>query len=118
MTNGTPIVPAIVIEGTREDWPGGPRTLTPFDPNQEPDTQVTWFGAELAPDDNEVSFRITKEAIEKMQEETPGARGNRLVDALLAWLSDNPDHQLEPRNNFQVYVSDAGGIWVEPFSAL
>ena len=23
MTNGTAIVPAIVIEGTREDWPGG-----------------------------------------------------------------------------------------------
>ena len=29
--------PAIVIEGTREDWPGGPRTLTPLDPGREPD---------------------------------------------------------------------------------
>ena len=42
-----------------------------------------------------------------MQEETPGARGNRMVDALLDWLSDDPDHQLEDRNRFQVYVSDA-----------
>ena len=27
---------AIVIEGTREDWPRGARTLTPHDPIQEP----------------------------------------------------------------------------------
>ena len=114
MTNGTPIVPAIVIEGTREDWPGGSRILTPFDPQQEPDTLVTWFGAVLTPDDNEASFRITKEAILRMEEETPGARGNRLVDALLAWLSDNPDHQLESRNHFQVKVC-AGDTWVEPY---
>ena len=47
------------------------------------------------------------EAVRRMQEETPGARGNRLVDALLAWLSDDPDHQLEDLNRFQVYVSKA-----------
>ena len=45
MSNG----PAIVIEGTREDWPGGPRTLTPLDPAREPNRQTFWFGAELAP---------------------------------------------------------------------
>ena len=104
MANGA----AIVIEGTREDWPGGPRTLTPFYPNQAPDTQVTWFGAELAPDDKEVWFRITLEAVHRMEEQAPGARGNRLVDALLAWISDNPDYQLEPRNNFRVVVDDSG----------
>ena len=50
--------PAIVIDVTREDWPGGgPRTLTPLDPNREPNRQTFWFGAELAPDDNEVWFR-------------------------------------------------------------
>ena len=27
MTNGQAIVPAIVIEGTREYWPGGPQTF-------------------------------------------------------------------------------------------
>ena len=59
MTNGQAIVPAIVIEGTREDWPGGPRTLTPLDPEQdEPNRQTYWFGAELAPDDKEVWFHL------------------------------------------------------------
>ena len=49
MTSGSAIVPAIVIEGTRNDWPGGPRTLTPLDPDLEPNRQTFWFGAELAP---------------------------------------------------------------------
>ena len=116
MTNRQAIVPRIVIEGTREDWPGGPRTLTPLDPHQEaPNRMITWFGAELAPDDNEVWFRITLEAVHRMEEKTPGARGNRLVDALLAWLSDDPDHQLADLNRFQVYVSDAGDTWIEPY---
>ena len=39
----------IVIEGTREDWPGGPRTLTPLDPDLEPNRRTYWFGAALAP---------------------------------------------------------------------
>ena len=50
-----------------------------------------------------------------MEEKTPDARGNRLVDALLAWLSDDPDHQLENLNRFQVYVSDAGDTRIEPY---
>ena len=84
MTNGPAIVPAIVIDGTPEDWPGGPRTLTPLDPDREPNRQTFWFGAELAPAGNQVWFLVTLEAVRRMQEETPGARGNRLVDALLA----------------------------------
>ena len=34
--------PKIVIEGTPEDWPGGPRTLTPRDPSREPNRQTFW----------------------------------------------------------------------------
>ena len=69
----------------------------------------------LAPDDNRVWCRITMEAVRRMQEETPGARGNRLVDALLAWLSDDRDRQLEDLNRFQVLVSDAGDTRIEPY---
>ena len=112
MRNG----PAIVIEGTREDWPRVPRTLTRLDPNPEPNRQTYWFGAELAPGDSQVWFRITMEAIHRMQEKTPAGRGNRLVDALLAWLSDDRDHQLEDLNRFQVYVSDAGDTRIAPYS--
>ena len=39
---------AIVIEGTREDWPGGARTLTAREPIREPNGTF-WFGAELGP---------------------------------------------------------------------
>ena len=41
---------AIIIEGTRGDWPGGPRTLTAGVPGREPNGQTLWFGAELDPD--------------------------------------------------------------------
>ena len=115
MTSGSAIVPAIIIEGTREDWSDGPRTLTPLDPDREPNRRTFWFGAELAPDGNQVWFRITVEAVRRMQEKTPGARGNRLVDALFALLSDDPDHQLEDLNRFQVYVSDAGNTRIKPY---
>ena len=54
--------PKIIIEGTREDWPGGARTLTPRDPSLEPNNQTLWFGAELDPDGNQVWFRITLQA--------------------------------------------------------
>ena len=50
-----------------------------------------------------------------MQEKTPGARGHRLVDVLLAWLSDNRDHQLEDLNRFQISVSNAGDTKIEPY---
>ena len=60
-------------------------------------------------------FRITLEAVRRMQEKTPGTRGNRLVDALLGWLSDDPDHELADLNRFQVYVSDAGDTRIERY---
>ena len=66
----------IVIAGTRRDWPGGARTLTPRDPGREPNRQNFWFGADLDPDGNQVWFRIAG---------TPGAAAQRLrrqVDAL------------------------------------
>ena len=58
---------AIVIEGRREDWPGGARTLTPRDPTLEPNGTF-WFGAELDPDGGQVWFRIAEEAIGRMPE--------------------------------------------------
>ena len=70
--------PKIVIEGPREDWPGGVRTLTQCKPYRDSDRlQVYWFGAELDQEDgNEVWFRIILEAIHRMQENTPRASGD------------------------------------------
>ena len=76
--------PEIVIEGTRGDWPNGARTLSPRDPCREPNGQTFWFGAELDPDGSQVWFRIASEAVRRMKEQTPGVRGDRLVDALFA----------------------------------
>ena len=50
MTNGQ----AIVIKGTYEDWPDCHRKLTALEPDLEPNRQTFWFGAELAPADNQV----------------------------------------------------------------
>ena len=42
------------------------------------------------------------------------ARGERVVDALLAWLT--PDRQLGPEiNRFQVRVWQDGDPWIEPY---
>ena len=112
--NMTGDAPKIVIEGRRGDWPGGARTLTPRDPGREPNRQTFWFGAELDPDGVQVWFRVASEAVRRMKEGTPGARGDRLVDALLAWLT--PDRQLEPDlNRFQVLVSDDGDTKIERY---
>ena len=54
---------AIIIEGKREDWPGGPRTLTPRASGREPNGRTLWYGAELNPDGRQVWFRITAEAV-------------------------------------------------------
>ena len=79
--------PQIVIKGRREDWPGGAWTLTPREPGREPNRQTFWFGG-----------RARRDAV---------ARGERLVDALLAWLT--PARRLGPEvNRFQVLVSDDG----------
>ena len=105
--------PAIVIEGKREDWPGGTRILKPLPPEpQKP--RACWFGAALDPDGNEVWFRITWEAIRRMREETPGARGERLIDVLLAWMT--ADRQLVSElNRFQVSVSDNGDTTIDGY---
>ena len=54
--------------GRAEDWPGGPRTLTPRDPGIEPNEQTFWFGAELDPDGAQAWFRIASEAVRRMKE--------------------------------------------------
>ena len=42
--------------------------------------------------------------------ETPAARGDRLVDALIVWIT--PDRPLEPGiNRFEVRVSETGDTW-------
>ena len=44
--------------------------------------------------------------------ETPRARGERLIDALLAWLT--PARQLKRGfNRFEVRVSEAGDTWIK-----
>ena len=97
---------AIVIEGACEDWPGGARTLTAREPTREPNGTF-WFGAELAPEGDQVWFRIAEEAIGRMPEKTPRDRGARLVDALIVWIT--ADRQLAPGFNcFEVRVSEAG----------
>ena len=102
----------IVIAGTRGDWPGGARTLTPRDPFPEHNGQTFWFGADLAPDGSQLWFRIRSEAVLRMKEQTPRARGDRLVDALLAWTA--PDRPLRREiNRFEVRVSDDGETWIE-----
>ena len=108
---------AIIIEGRREDWPGGTQILTPLPPRprEKPFRGAHWFGTRLDPGGNEVWFRITWEAIHRMQEETSRARGGRLVDALLNWMT--PAHQLgSDLNSFQVRVSDDGDTWLEHHS--
>ena len=106
--------PQIVIKGRREDWPGGVRTLTPHEPGREPNRQTFWFGAELDPDGSQVWFRITSEAVRRMREGDAVARGERLVDALLAWLT--PARRLGPEvNRFQVLVSDDGDTRLERY---
>ena len=102
----------IVIKGTRDDWPGGPRTPTPRDPCLEPNQRTLWFGANLDPDGIQVWFRIALEAIGRMREPTAEARGNRVIDAFLAGLQ--PDHRLTRQiNRFEVRVSDNGDTWIE-----
>ena len=101
-----------LIEGRREDWPRGTRTLTPHDPIREPNGRTLWFGAGLDPDGEQVWFRIDEDAIGRMPEKTPAARGDRLIDALIVWIT--PDRPLEPGiNRFEVRVSEAGDTWIE-----
>ena len=59
-----------------------PQTLTELPADREQERHAFWFGAWLAPDGNEVWFRITSEAIERMPENTLQRRGKCLVAAL------------------------------------
>ena len=92
MTNGSAIVPEIIIEGTFDNWPGGPQTLTELPAYQESGRDAFCFGGRLTTDGNEVWFRITYAAIRGMLvlEDTPQSRGERLVECLIAWLGDDP----------------------------
>ena len=64
--------PKIVIEGTREDWPGGPRTLTPRGPQPGPQpADLLVRRAEIDPDDSQVWFRIASEAGRRMGSRHP-----------------------------------------------
>ena len=59
-------------------------------------------------------FRLTLEAIYRMRENTPARRGARLVECLIAWLGENPEHQLvDGYNGFRVDVSNAGDTRIE-----
>ncbi len=73
----------------------GPGRLTPRASGREPNGRTLWYGAELNPDGRQVWFRITAEAVCRMREKTPLARGECLIDALLAWLT--PDRGTEAR---------------------
>ena len=107
VNNPVNLEPAIVIEGPQEDWPGGTQTLRPLRPEREPNRGGTfWFGVEAG--NSEIWFRITYEAIHRMQEKAPRARGARLIDAWIAWLQANPDHEATDRNQLRVFVSDHG----------
>ena len=103
--------PMIVIEGTREDWPGGARTMTPLDHSRDPNGAF-WFGAELDPDGGQVWFRIASDAVRLLKGKTPADRGDRLIDALVGWMT--PDRPLRRElSRFDVRVSDGGDTWIE-----
>ena len=72
---------AIVIEGTREDWPGGAITLTVREPTREPNGTF-WFGAELGPAG--VEARVTAHSGRVgLASELP-SRGASTTDVMLA----------------------------------
>ena len=103
MTNGRP---DIVIEGTFDFSPGDTRTFTALHPERDTERHAFRFGAELDPGNNHVWFRITPEAIDRMREQQPEERGDRLVAALITWLGESADNQLENVSEFQVSVSN------------
>ena len=76
--------PTIAIEGTREDWPR--RRSNPDAARPQPRTER----ADLLVRRRARPGRHPVEAVRWMREQTPGARGDRLVDVLLAWMP--PDH--------------------------
>ena len=66
----------ILIAGTRDDWPDGPRTLRPRQATREPNGALC-FGAELDDSADQVWFRIDEQSIGRMPDQTPAAKGRR-----------------------------------------
>ena len=99
---------AIVIAGLRDDWPDGPRTLRPRPATREPNGTL-WFGAELDGSGDQVWFRIDEQSIGRMPDKTPGAKGHRLVDALLAQVRNGNISLRATINRFEVRVSGTTG---------
>ncbi len=106
--------PEIVIKGTFDNWPGGSQTLIPLDPAPRPRPATLQFGAQVEPAGRLVWFRIDADDIRLLREDTPQARGALLVNALIVWLNENPDHQLDAGNTFHVLVCETGDVKVEP----
>ena len=78
---------AIVIDGRRGDWPGGPQTLTPREPTREPNGTL-WFGAELDPAGGQVWSGQSSEKRRRLDELTGMLEpGDRLVVSELSRLS-------------------------------
>ena len=86
---------------------GAARILTPREPGRDPNRQVFWFRVELHPAGSQVWFRITSEASAGCGREDTVSRGERLVDALLAWLT--PARRLEPRSTASRFRSPIDG---------
>ena len=104
--------PPIIIAGERGDWPGGPGTLRPRRPTREPNAK-RWFGADLDGSDYQVWFRIEEEDVGRLPGNEAGARGRRLVDALLARVEAGDIRLRSGINRFEVRVSDTGETWIE-----
>ena len=65
----------------------------PRPPSREPNGRSCWIGAELDADADHVWFRIEDEAIGRMPENTLAARGDRLLDDPIVWIT--PDRPIE-----------------------
>ena len=103
--------PLIVLDGLREDWPGGPATLRSRAFTREPNGTF-WFGGEVLPDGSQVWFRMAPEDVERMREDTPAWRGRAVLAALVD--SHDLDRPLHPGiNRYEVRVSTAGEVWVD-----
>ncbi len=101
---------AIVIARTAGDRPDG-RTWTPRKATREPNGTL-WFGADMDPAGDQVWFRIEEDALRRMPDTTPEARGQRLLDALDVWLA--ADRSLRCGiNRFEVRVGEDGDTWIE-----
>lgn len=103
---------AIVIAGKRDDWPDRPRTLTPRRATREPNGTL-WFGADLDASGDQIWFRIKEDAVKRMREITPEARGRRLIDALLTRVGKGDLPLRSTLNRFEVRVSETGEPWIE-----